>query len=117
MRFKGTRQQARQPGRACHRFLPGLVLLGGGTLAASIIALLYRSRGFLAAWVAATTFGWLNYAMALRSLDDPNLQRTSSLLVTLVVGIGAAGAVGVGRRLMQRPAALHPPAKLGIDRG
>lgn len=99
------------------KILPGVVLLAGGALAAAIVALLYRYRGFLAAWIAGMTFGWLNSAMALRSLDDPNLQRTSSVLVTLVVVIAAAGALGVGRRLTQKPAALHPPAKLGIDRG
>jgi hypothetical protein len=99
------------------KLVPGLVLLAGGSLAAAIIAVLYRSRGFLEAWIAGTTFGWLNTAMALRSLDDPNMLRTSNLLVTLIVVTAAAGAFGVGRRLMRKSTELHPGAKLGVDRG
>jgi len=90
------------------KILPGLVLLAGGTVAAAIIALLYRSRGFLAAWIAGMAFGWLNTALALRSLDDPDLLRTSNLLVTLVVAIAIAGAYGVGRRLMRKPVMSQP---------
>jgi len=66
---------------------------------------LYRWRGFLAAWLAGMTLGWLNYSMALRALGDPELLRKSNLLVTLMVIVAAAGAYGVGRRLMQKPKA------------
>ena len=46
--------------------------------------------------------------MAARSLDDPELLRTSNSLVAIVVVIAAAGAWGVGRRLLQKSPALEP---------
>ena len=61
--------------------------------------------------------GWLTTAMALRSLEDQDLARATNVLVALVVGIAAAGVWGAGRRLLQKPQALHPGAELGVDRG
>ena len=69
-------------------------------LAAAIVVMLYRRRGFLAAWIAGMASGWLTTAMALRSLEDQDLSRASNVLVALVVGIAAAGAWGAGRRLI-----------------
>ena len=37
-------------------------------------------------------------------------------LLALVVGILAAGVWGAGRKLLQKPSALHPGAELGVDR-
>jgi hypothetical protein len=99
------------------RLLPALVLVAGMTVAVAIVVVLYRQRGFLAAWVAGIAAGLSTTAMALASLEDQELTRSSNLLLAIVVMIAAAGAYGVGRRLLQKPAALHPSAKLGIDRG
>jgi hypothetical protein len=82
--------------------LPALPLVAGLSLSAAIAVMLYRRRGFLAAWVAGLTSGLLTDAMALRSLDDPDLLRTSNILITIVVVIAAAGAWGVGRSLMKK---------------
>ena len=103
----GTEQEA---------LLPGLVLVAGMGLAAAIVVTLYRRRGFLAAWIAGMASGWLTTAMALRSLEDQDLSRASNVLVALVVGILAAGVWGAGRKLLQKPSALHPGAELGVDR-
>jgi len=97
--------------------LPALVLVAGMALAAAIVVTLYRRRGFLAAWIAGMAAGWLTTAMALRSLEDQDLSRASNVLVTLVVGILAAGVWGGGRKLVQRSPALHPGAELNVDRG
>ena len=97
--------------------LPGLVLVAGMALAAAIVVMLYRRRGFLAAWIAGMASGWLTTAMALRSLEDQDLARASNVLVALVVGIAAAGVWGAGRKLLQKPSALHPGSELGVDRG
>jgi hypothetical protein len=96
--------------------LPGLVLVAGMALAAAIVVTLYRRRGFLAAWIGGMAAGWLTTAMALRSLEDQDLSRASNVLVALVVGILAAGVWGAGRKLLQKPSALHPGAELGVDR-
>jgi hypothetical protein len=82
--------------------LPGLVLVLGMALAAAIVVTLHRRRGFLAAWIAGMASGWLTTAMALNSLEDPDLSRASNVLVAMVVGIAAAGAWGAGRRLLQK---------------
>ncbi len=55
--------------------------------------------------------GWLTTAMALRSLEDQELMRLSNFLVTIVLVIAAAGAWGVGRRLLQKAPALEPIAR------
>jgi hypothetical protein len=34
-----------------------------------------------------------------------------------VVGIAATGVWGAGRKLLQKPSALHPGSELGVDRG
>jgi hypothetical protein len=90
------------------QLMPGLVLLAGWGLAAAIVVWLYRSRGFLAAWIAGMVAGWLTTVMALRSLDDQDLARVSNFLVMIVVIIAAAGAWGVGRRLFQKSPAPQP---------
>jgi hypothetical protein len=86
--------------------MPGLVLLAGWGLAATVVVWLYRSRGFLAASIAGMVAGWLTTAMALRSLEDRDLAQLSSFLVAIVVMIAAAGAWGAGRRLVQKPVPL-----------
>jgi hypothetical protein len=93
-------------GSAQDAILPALTLVAGTAAAAMIVVLLYRQRGFLAAWMACLAAGLLTDAMALRSLDDPDLLRLSSFLLTIVVVIGAAGAWGAGRRLLSRSAPL-----------
>ncbi len=97
--------------------LPALVLIAGMALAAAIVVMLYRRRGFLASWIAGMASGWLTTAMALRSLEDQDLARAANVLVALVVGIAATGVWGAGRKLLQKPPALHPGAELGVDRG
>jgi hypothetical protein len=97
--------------------LPALPLVAGMSVCGAIGVVLYRWRGFLAAWVAGLTSGLLTDAMALRSLDDPDLLRTSNILITIVVVIATAGAWGVGRSLLHKRSSLHPGAKLGVDRG
>ena len=87
------------------QILPGLALVAGMSLAAAIVILLYRYRGFLAAWIAGMAAGWLTTAMALRSLEDQELMRLSNFLVAIVVVMAAAGGWGAGRRLWQKPAA------------
>ena len=88
------------------QLLPALALVGGMGLAAVIVVLLYRRRGFLAAWIAGMASGWMTTVMALRSLEDQDLARSSNFLVMLVVVIAAAGVWGAGRRLLQKPGAL-----------
>ena len=86
--------------------LPGLTLVAGAALQAALVVLLYRRRGFLAAWMAGLAAGLLTDAMALRSLDDPDLRRLSGFLITIVVIIAATGAWGAGRSLVQKSAPL-----------
>ena len=99
------------------QFLPALVLVAGMSLATALVVVLYRRRGFLAAWIAGMASGLLTTAMALRSLEDQDLARTSSFLLMIVLAIAATGAWGAGRRLIEKPAGLHAGAKLGVDRG
>jgi hypothetical protein len=100
-----------------HHFLPGVIHVVGMSLGTAVVVMLYRRRGFLAAWIAGMASSLLTTAMALRSLDDQELATTSSFLVTIVLVIAAAGVFGAGRRLWQKPEPLHAPAKLGVDRG
>ncbi len=53
--------------------LAGLPLIAGQAAGAAIAVVLYRRRGFLAAWVAALVAGLTTDAMAARSLEDPEL--------------------------------------------
>jgi Protein kinase domain len=92
------------------KILPALVLVTGMSAATAIAVVLYRRRGFLAAWVAGMATGLLTTAMALRSLHDENLLRSSNFLLAIVVVIAAAGAWGVGRRVLQKAPALYPAA-------
>jgi hypothetical protein len=84
--------------------LPTLPLVAAMAAIGFIIVTLYKRRGFLAAWIAGMAQGWLTTAMALRSLEDPELSRLSGFLIALVVVIALAGAWGAGRKLWQRPA-------------
>ncbi len=85
------------------QFLPTLPLVAAMAATGVIIMWLYRRRGFLAAWIAGMAQGWLTTAMALRSLEDSELSRLSGFLIALVAGIAAAGVIGAGRRLTQKP--------------
>jgi len=85
--------------------LPALALSAGYALAAAILCVMYRRRGFLAAFLASFVAFLLPEALAARSLHDPELLRTTNTLFTLIVVIAAAGAWGVGRGLLQKPAA------------
>ena len=97
--------------------LPALTLSAGYALAAAMACVIYRRRGFLAAWFACFVAFLLPEALAARSLDDPELLQTTNTLFTLIVVMAAAGAWGVGRGLMRKTAPLHPGSKLGVDRG
>ena len=61
--------------------------------------MLYRRRGFLAAWIAGMASGWLTTAMALRSLEDQDLARASQR------ARGAGGGNCRDRRVGRRPQA------------
>ena len=56
---------------------------------------LYRSRGFLAVWIAAVGAGLVTDAMAARSLEDPTLLQLSNGVLTIVVVLAAAGGWGL----------------------
>jgi hypothetical protein len=88
--------------------LPTLPLVAAMAAIALIFVMLYKRRGFLCAWIAGMSQGWLTSAMALRSLEDPELSRLSGFLIALVVVIAAAGVWGAGRSLVHKPGALHP---------
>lgn len=88
--------------------LPALTLSAGYALAAAMVCVIYRRRGFLAAWLASFVAFILPEALAARSLHDPELLRTMNTLFTLVVAIAAAGAWGVGRRVLQKTPAPEP---------
>jgi hypothetical protein len=81
--------------------LPALTLSAGYAIAAALLCVIYRRRGFLAAFLASFVAFLLPEALAARSLHDPELLRTTNTLFTLVVVIAAAGAWGVGRKLLQ----------------
>jgi hypothetical protein len=89
-------------------FLPALALVAGMSLSAAVLVFLYRSRGFLAAFVAGVTAGLLQSAMALRSHEDPDLSRTSGFLIAIVVLAAAAGAWGIVKPLMRKAPAEAP---------
>jgi len=90
--------------------LPALTLSAGYAVAAALLCVIYRKRGFLAAWVASFVAFILPEALAARSLHDPELLRTTNTVFTLVVAIAAAGAWGVGRRLMHAKSQTLPSA-------
>jgi hypothetical protein len=81
--------------------LPALTVSVGFGVAAVIVSLLYRRRGFLAAWLAGFVAFLLPEALAAQSLELPELLRTTNALLTLIVAIAAVGAWGVGRQLMR----------------
>ena len=83
------------------QIMPSLPLVAALAVSGLIIIVLYKKRGFLAAWIAGMAQGWLTTAMALRSLEDSELGRLSGFLIALVVVIAAAGVIGAGRRLLQ----------------
>jgi hypothetical protein len=71
--------------------LPGLTLIAGMGAGAALAVWLYRSRGFLAIWVAAVVAGLVADAMAARSLEDPTLLQLSNGVLTIVVLLAVAG--------------------------
>jgi hypothetical protein len=75
--------------------LPGLTLVAGMGAGAALAVWLYRSRGFLAIWVAAVVAGLVTDAMAARSLDDPTLLQLSNGVLTIVVLLAVAGGWGL----------------------
>ena len=77
--------------------LPGVALIGGMGAAAALAVWLYRSRGFLAVWVAAVVAGLVTDALAARSLEDPTLLQLSNGVLTIVVLLVAAGGWGLFR--------------------
>jgi hypothetical protein len=91
--------------------MPALTVSAGYALAAAILCVIYRRRGFLAAWLAGFVAFLLPEAMAARSLNDPELLRTTNTLLTLVVVIAAAGVWGAGRKLLQSPSQLLPVSR------
>ena len=62
---------------------------------AALAVWLYRSRGFLALWVAAVVAGLVTDAMAARSLEDPTLLQLSNGVLTIVVLLAVAGGWGL----------------------
>ena len=101
-----ARRRASLPANDQEQLLPALVSSAEWDWPRVIVVLLYRRRGFLAAWIAGMASGWMTTVMALRSLEDQDLARLSNFLVMIVVVIAAAGAWGAGRRLLQKPGAL-----------
>jgi hypothetical protein len=83
--------------------LPGLTLIAGMAAAAALAVWLYRSRGFLAVWVAAVVAGLVTDAMAARSLEDPTLLQLSNGVLTIVVLLAAAGGWGLFKTRARTP--------------
>ena len=75
--------------------LPGLTLIAGQGAAVALGVWLYRSRGFLAVWIAAVVAGLVTDAMAARSLEDPVLLQLSNGVFTIVVLLALAGGWGL----------------------
>jgi hypothetical protein len=84
-------------------FLPGLTLITGMGAGAALAVWLYRSRGFLAIWIAAVVAGLVTDAMAVRSLEDPTLLQLSNGVLTIVVLLAAAGGWGLFRTRVPAP--------------
>jgi hypothetical protein len=91
--------------------LPALAMSAGYALAASLVCVIYRRRGFLAAWVAGFVAFILPEALAAQSLHDPQLLQTMNEIFTLVLAIAAAGAWGVGRQVMRSRSQLLPSSQ------
>jgi hypothetical protein len=83
--------------------LPGVALIGGMGAAAALAVWLYRSRGFLAVWVAAVVAGLVTDALAARSLEDPTLLQLSNGVLTVVVLLVAAGGWGLFKTRVPAP--------------
>jgi len=75
--------------------LAGLPLVGAMAGGAAVAVVLYRRRGFLATWVACLVAGLMIGAMAARSLGDPDLLRSSSLVMSMAAALLVLGAWGV----------------------
>jgi serine/threonine protein kinase len=84
-------------------FLPGLTLITGMGAGAALAVWLYRSRGFLAIWIAAVVGGLVTDAMAVRSLEDPTLLQLSNGVLTIVVLLAAAAGWGLFRTPVPAP--------------
>jgi hypothetical protein len=83
--------------------LPGLTLIAGTSAAAALAVWLYRSRGFLAIWIAAVVAGLVTDAMAARSLEDPALLQLSNGVFTVIVLLALAGAWGLFKTRVPTP--------------
>ena len=88
--------------------LPGLTLVAGMSIAAALAAWLYRSRGFLAVWTAATVAGLVADAMAARSLEDPVLLQLSNGVLTIVFVLAIAGGWGLFKSRVRTPQPAQP---------
>ena len=75
--------------------LPGVTLIAGMGAGAALAVWLYRSRGFLAVWVAAVVAGLVTDSMAARSLEDPTLLQLSNGVLTVVVLLALASGWGL----------------------
>ena len=91
--------------------MPALTMSVGYAIVAAMLCVIYRRRGFLAAWVAGFVAFLLPEALAARSLGDPALAQTTNSLLTLVVAIAAAGAWGVARQVMRMRSQLLPSSQ------
>jgi hypothetical protein len=83
--------------------LPGLTLIAGMSVAASVAVWLYRSRGFLAVWTAAIVAGFVTDAMAARSLEDPALLQLSNGVLTIVLVLAIVGGSGLFKTRVRTP--------------
>jgi hypothetical protein len=83
--------------------LPGLTLIAGVGVAVALAVWLYRSRGFLAVWIAAIVAGLVTDAMAARSLEDPALLQLSSGVFTIVLLLALAGGWGLFKTRVPTP--------------
>ena len=88
--------------------LPGLTLIAGMSIAAALAVWLYRSRGFLAVWTAATVAGLVIDAMAARSLEDPVLLQLSNGVLTIVFVLAIAGGWGLFKSRVRTPQPAQP---------
>ena len=86
--------------------LAALPLVAAQATIAVLAVTLYRWRGFLAFWIAVAASQFLVDAMALRSLDDPDLVNRSNLLFMIVAVPLVVGAWGLFSAFLKRKPAV-----------